>query len=93
VSADIATPIFFLIFIAVLALFPELVVILSAPAVIAGFNVLLGVSIAAPIVQSIIRHVEAGGFGEDDGYDTWIYRNIVLLRLISCLGANLPTIQ
>jgi hypothetical protein len=71
VSAGIATPIFFLIFIAVLALFPELVIILSAPAVVAGFNILFGISIAAPIVQSIIRHVEADGFGEDvaQGYE------------------------
>jgi hypothetical protein len=65
VSAGILTPIFFLILIAVIALFPELVVILSAPAVIAGFNALFGISIALPIVQSILRHVEAGGFGEE----------------------------
>jgi hypothetical protein len=71
VSAGITTPVFFLIFIAVLALFPELVIILSAPAVVTGFNILFGVSIAAPIVQSIIRHVEASGFGEDvaQGYE------------------------
>jgi gas vesicle protein len=65
VSAGIATPIFFLIFIAVMALFPEIVVILSAPAVVVGFNALFGVGIALPIVQSIIRHVEAGGCGEE----------------------------
>ena len=65
VSAGILTPIFFLILIAVIALFPELVVILSAPAVIAGFNALFGISIALPIIQSILRHVEAGGFGDD----------------------------
>lgn len=65
VSAGILTPIFFLILIAVIALFPELVVILSAPAVIAGFNALFGISITLPMVQSILRHVEAGGFGEE----------------------------
>ncbi len=65
VSAGIATPIFFVIFVAVMALFPELVVILSAPAVVAGFNALFGVGIALPIIQSLIRHVEAGGFGEE----------------------------
>lgn len=65
VSAGVLTPIFFIILIAVIALFPELVVILSAPAVIAGFNALFGISIALPIVQSLLRHVEAGGFGED----------------------------
>ncbi len=64
-SAGIATPIFFLLFIAVMSVFPEVVVILSAPAVIAGFNALFGVSIALPIVQSLLRHVDAGGFGEE----------------------------
>lgn len=65
VTAGILTPIFFLILIAVMALFPELVIILSAPAVVAGFNTLFGISITLPIVQSILRHLEAGGFGED----------------------------
>lgn len=65
VSAGILTPIFFLILIAVMALCPELVIILSAPVVIAGFNTLFGISIALPIVQSLLRHVEAGGFGEE----------------------------
>ncbi len=64
VSAGIATPIFFLLLIAVMALFPEVVVVLSAPAVVAGFNALFGVGIALPLVQSILRHVEAGGAGE-----------------------------
>jgi hypothetical protein len=70
VRTGIATPIFFLIFIAVLAVFPEITFLLSAPVVVAGFNALFGISIAIPIVQSIIRHVEAGGFGEEvaDGY-------------------------
>jgi hypothetical protein len=49
----------------VMALFPEVVVVLSAPAVVAGFNALFGVGIALPIVQSLIRHVEADGFGSD----------------------------
>ena len=61
----ISTPIFFLIFIAILALFPELTLLLSAPAVVAGFNTLFGISIAMPITQSIVRHVQAGGFGEE----------------------------
>ncbi len=65
VSTGIATPIFFLILIAVLALFPELALLLSAPAVVAGFNALFGLGIAVPIIQSLVRHAEAGGFGED----------------------------
>ncbi len=65
VRTGIATPIFFLIFIAVLALFPEITFLLSAPVVVAGFNALFGISITLPIVQSIVRHVEAGGFGEE----------------------------
>jgi hypothetical protein len=65
ISAGIATPIFFIIFMAVMALFPEVVIVLSAPAVVAGFNALFGISIALPIVQSLIRHVEADGFGSD----------------------------
>lgn len=65
VSAGIATPIFFLILIAVLALFPELTLLLSAPAVVAGFNALFGLGIAVPMIQSLVRHVEAGGFGEE----------------------------
>lgn len=65
VSTGIATPIFFLILIAVLALFPELTLLLSAPVVVAGFNALFGLGIAVPIIQSVMRHAEAGGFGED----------------------------
>jgi hypothetical protein len=72
VSAGITTPIFFLILIAVLALFPELTLLLSAPVVVAGFNALFGLGIAIPIIQSLVRHVEAGGFGEEvaAGYQT-----------------------
>jgi hypothetical protein len=72
VSTGIATPVFFLIFIAVIALFPKLAVILSAPALLAGFNVLFGVGIAIPIIQSLVRHLEAGGFGEEvaEGYQS-----------------------
>lgn len=62
IQSGIAAPIFFLIFIAVLALFPELAVILSAPAVIFGLNALFGLSIATPLIQSLLRHLEAGGF-------------------------------
>jgi hypothetical protein len=62
-AAGIATPIVFLILVAVLALFPEFTVVLSAPVVIAGFNALFGMSIAMPIVQSLLRHAQAGGFG------------------------------
>ena len=65
VSTGIATPIFFLIFIAVLALFPELTLLLSAPVVVAGFNALFGLGIAVPIIQSLVRHVKAGGFGAE----------------------------
>lgn len=64
VTAGIATPIFFLILVAAIALIPEMVIILSAPAVVAGFHVLFGVGIALPIIQSVMRHLEAGGFGE-----------------------------
>ena len=46
-----------------MALFPEIVVVLSAPAVVAGFNTLFGVGVALPIIQSLIRHIEADGFG------------------------------
>nr|WP_228025307.1 HNH endonuclease [cf. Phormidesmis sp. LEGE 11477] len=63
ISAGIATPIFFVIFVAVMALFPEVVVVLSAPAVVAGFNALFGIGIALPIIQSLVRHIEADGFG------------------------------
>ncbi len=69
IRTGISTPIFFLIFVAVLALFPELTLLLSAPAVVAGFNALFGVSIALPIVQSIIRHVQGGGFGQEVAKD------------------------
>lgn len=65
VSAGIAAPIFFLLLVVIMALFPEFVVLLSAPAIAAGFNALFGLSIATPIIQSLIRHVEAGGFGPD----------------------------
>jgi uncharacterized protein YoxC len=64
-AAGIATPIVFLILVAVLALFPEFTVVLSAPVVIAGFNALFGMSIAMPIVQSLLRHAQAGGFGAE----------------------------
>jgi hypothetical protein len=71
VKTGLAAPVFFLIFIAALALFPELTLLLSAPAVVAGFNTLFGVSIATPIVQSIVRHIQGGGFGEEvaQGYE------------------------
>jgi hypothetical protein len=74
VSAGITTPIFFLVLIAVLALFPEFAIILSAPAVVAGFNVLLGIGIATPIIQSLIRHIEADGFGQEiaQGYENLV---------------------
>ena len=57
---------------AVVALFPEFTVILSAPVVVAGFNALFGISIATPIIQSLVRHVEAEGFGIEtaDAYKT-----------------------
>lgn len=67
VTTGVTAPIFFVILIAVLALFPELTVILAAPAVVAGFNALFGVSIALPIIQSLLRHLEAGGFGQEIG--------------------------
>lgn len=59
IRAGIATPIFFLILMAVLALFPELTLILSAPVVVAGFNALFGISVAVPLFQSVMRHVNA----------------------------------
>jgi hypothetical protein len=63
VKTGISAPVFFLILIATLALFPELTLLLSAPVVVAGFNTLFGISLAAPVLQSIIRHAQAGGFG------------------------------
>jgi hypothetical protein len=54
-----------ILLVVVMALFPEVVVVLSASAVIVGFNALFGVGIALPIVQSMIRHVEAGGCGDE----------------------------
>ncbi len=70
VKTGISAPVFFLILIATLALFPELTLLLSAPVVVAGFNTLFGISLAMPVIQSIIRHVQAGGFGEEvaEGY-------------------------
>jgi hypothetical protein len=61
----IATPIVFLVLVAVLALLPEFAVILSAPVVVAGFNALFGISIAMPIIESLVRHLQAGGFGAE----------------------------
>lgn len=74
VGAGVATPIFFLIFMVVIALFPELALLLSAPAVVAGFNALFGIGVAVPIVQSLIRHIEAGGFGDEitEGYQNLV---------------------
>jgi hypothetical protein len=72
-SAGISTPIFFVIFIAVTALFPGVTAVLSAPAVVAGFNALFGIGIALPIIHSLIRHVEADGFGTsaDEALEEW----------------------
>lgn len=64
-SVGLSTPVFFLLFVAVLALLPEFAVLLSAPVVVAGFNVLAGLSMATPIIQSLIRHTEAGGLGDE----------------------------
>lgn len=73
-QAGIATPIVFLVLIAVLALFPEFAIVLSAPVVIAGFNALFSVSIAMPIIESLTRHIQAGGFGIEaaDGYKSLV---------------------
>ncbi|ABA24998.1 conserved hypothetical protein (plasmid) [Trichormus variabilis ATCC 29413] len=73
-AAGIATPIVFLILVAVLALFPEFTVVLSAPVVVEGFNALFGMSIAMPIIQSLLRHAKAGGFGEETAE---VYRNVL----------------
>jgi uncharacterized protein YoxC len=85
VSAGIATPIFFLLFMAVIALFPEVVVVLSAPAVVAGFNALFGISITLPIVQSLLRHSAAGGFGEETqrSYEEAIAQGHALMQATS----------
>lgn len=64
VDAGISTVIFFPILIAVMSFFPEIGVLLSAPIVINGFNALFGINIAMPIIQSFIRHSQAGGFDE-----------------------------
>lgn len=63
-QAGLATVIVFPILIAVIALVPELTVLLTIPSVAAGFNLLFGASLAVPILQSVIRHIEAEGFGE-----------------------------
>jgi hypothetical protein len=64
-AAGIATPIVFIVLVAVLALLPEFAVILSAPVVVAGFNALFSISIAIPIIESLGRHLQAGGFGTE----------------------------
>ncbi|WP_228038154.1 hypothetical protein [Nostoc sp. LEGE 12450] len=51
----------------------SITVILSAPVVVAGFNSLFGISIAMPIIQSLLRHVQAGGFGTETAE---AYRNV-----------------
>jgi hypothetical protein len=65
-----------------ISLIPEIVVILSAPAVVVVFKVLFGVGIALPIIQSVIRHVEAGGFGEEAKaqYEAALNRGQALLQ-------------
>ncbi|MEL6471619.1 MAG: HNH endonuclease [Cyanobacteria bacterium J06623_4] len=82
VSAGIATPIFFVIFIAVMAVFPEVVVLLSAPAVVAGFNVLFGIGVALPIIESLVRHIEADGFGSEwkAQYEGAIFRGEAIVQ-------------
>ncbi|MUG97909.1 HNH endonuclease [Scytonema sp. UIC 10036] len=69
IKTGIAAPIIFLVLVAVLAIFPEFTVLLSAPLVVAGFNAAFGISIALPIIQSIVRHIEAGGFSENVAVD------------------------
>ncbi len=64
-SVGLTTPVFFLLFVAVLALLPEFAVLLSAPVVVAALSALSGASMATPIIQSLIRHTEAGGFGDE----------------------------
>ena len=61
ITTGITAPLFFLILVAVLALLPELTLLLSAPIVMVGFNTLFGISVAVPIIQSISRHFEAVG--------------------------------
>jgi hypothetical protein len=64
-QAGLATVIVFPILITVIALVPELTVLLTIPGVAAGFNLLFGASLAVPILESVIRHIEAEGFGEE----------------------------
>ncbi|NJL10548.1 MAG: HNH endonuclease [Calothrix sp. SM1_7_51] len=73
-SAGIATPVVFLVLVAVLALLPEFAVLLSAPVVVAGFNALFGMSIAIPIIESLVRHLQAGGFGTEAAQN---YQNLL----------------
>lgn len=82
ISAGIATPLFFVILLAVMALFPEVAVILSAPAVVAGFNALFGVGVALPIIQSLVRHLEADGFGQEvkQRYEATVARGETVVR-------------
>lgn len=74
ITAGITAPLFFLILVAVLALLPELTLLLSAPIVMVGFNTLFGISVAVPIMQSISRHFEAVGSragASDQNCCTW----------------------
>ena len=64
-SAGLATPVFVILFIAVTAMCPAVVPLLSAPLVVTAFNGLLGIGIVTPIVQSLARHTKAGGFGDE----------------------------
>lgn len=64
-DAGITTAIFFPLLIAVIALLPELTILLTLPSVVLGFNALFGLSVAVPIIQSILRHLEADGFGAE----------------------------
>lgn len=64
-TAGIATVIVFPLLIAVLALLPELTFLLATPVVVMGLNAAFGVSLTIPILQSLVRHIEAEGFGTD----------------------------
>jgi len=73
-TTGLTAPIFFLIFIAVLALFPEFAALLATPIVLTGLNALFAIGIATPLVQSLIRHIQAGGLGNDVAaeYQSWV---------------------
>lgn len=64
-EAGIATAILFPVLIMIIALLPEVTVVLATPAVVLGLNAAFGVSLTIPLLQSLVRHIESEGFGSE----------------------------